>query len=265
MDSTKVTNENCLLSAEGISIFFGGLKAIDDLTFGVREGELVGLVGPNGAGKTTCFNTITGFLKPSAGHVFFDGEDITGLPPYKAARKGLRRTFQLPEVFRGTTVLDNVLFGLHQDLEEKGVWQCISPILRLPRFSRKEERARVEAAKVLDFVNLKGKNEELTGNLASVDMRLLQLAIALVSKPRLLLVDELAAGMEAEETMGLAECIRAIAKTGVGVILVDHNMRFVMNLCERVIVLVYGKKIAEGTPGEITSNEKVREAYLGYS
>ncbi len=253
-----------LLSVEEVSMSFGGLKALDRVSFRLEGGGLVGLIGPNGSGKTTCFHIITGFVKATAGHVFLGEEDVTGLPPHEIAGKRVRRTFQLTTVFRGTTVLDNILFALHQDMEEKGAWKYLSPILRLPRFRQKEEWARAEAAKVLDFVNLKGKGQQLTGNLTDVDLRLLQLAIALVSKPRVLLLDEVAAGMEFEETTSIADRIRDMSKMGIGIIAVEHNMKFIMNLCERVIVLASGNKIAEGTPREVLNSTKVKVAYLGH-
>ena len=249
-----------VLEVSGLSKSFGGLKAVNDFNLTVEEGEIVGLIGPNGAGKTTVFNLITGLYKPTSGQITFLGENITGLPPFLIAQRGIARTFQNIRLFKGNTVLDNVRAVSHPTIK----YNLFDALLRTPRFFREEERVTREAMDLLEALNLAGKAHEKAGNLAYGEQRRLEIARALAAHPRLLLLDEPAAGMNPAEVRRMVELIRAIKdKFKLTILLIEHQMGMVMNLCERVVVMDFGQVIATGTPAEIRHNPLVLEAYLG--
>jgi branched-chain amino acid transport system ATP-binding protein len=249
-----------LLHTEQLRKEFGGLVAVDNVTFDVPRASIVSLIGPNGAGKTTFFNMLTGVYKPTAGLVFFDGDDMTGRPPHASTQRGIGRTFQNIRLFQNMTALENVLVGMHVRL--KG--NLFEAILRTPRVKREEREARVRARELLDFSGLRRKDDELGKNLSYGDQRRLEVARALAAEPKLLLLDEPTAGMNPHESGQLTSFIaRLREEQGLTVLLIEHDMRVVMGVSDRVTVLDYGEKIAEGTPQEIQKNERVIEAYLG--
>lgn len=242
---------------------FGGLRAINDLSYTVEKGELLGIVGPNGSGKTTCFNLLTGYLKPTSGDIIFKGSRIVGLPPHKIAPLGIVRTFQVTSLFPNLTVLNNVLIGLYLKIE-RGVGAPLARTLFVTnKFLEKETWATARAEELIELLKLTPRRNELAKNLPGPDQRRLEIAIALGSEPELLLLDEPVAGMRPDETGEIGEVIKQLLGQGYTILLVEHNMRFVMGLCKRIIVLNHGVKIAEGMPGEIYSNAEVRRVYLG--
>jgi branched-chain amino acid transport system ATP-binding protein len=248
------------LHTEQLRKEFGGLVAVDNVTFDVPTTSIVSLIGPNGAGKTTFFNMLTGVYKPTAGLVFFDGDDMTGRPPHAFTQRGIGRTFQNIRLFQNMTALENVLVGMHVRL--KG--NLFEAILRTPRVKREEREARVRARELLDFSGLRRKDDELGKNLSYGDQRRLEVARALATQPKLLLLDEPTAGMNPQETADFTAFVaRLREEQGLTVLLIEHDMRVVMGVSDRVTVLDYGEKIAEGTPQEIQKNERVIEAYLG--
>ena len=239
---------------------FGGLVAVDDVDFTVPEGAIVSLIGPNGAGKTTFFNMLTGVYKPTAGRVVFGDEDLTGRPPHTFTERGIGRTFQNIRLFQNMTALENVLVGMHTRL--KG--GLLESILRTPRVRHEERDARVRARELLEYSGLRRKDDEVGRNLSYGDQRRLEVARALATEPKLLLLDEPTAGMNPQETAEFTDFVgRLRVERGLTVLLIEHDMRVVMGVSDRVTVLDYGEKIAEGTPGEIQKNERVIEAYLG--
>jgi branched-chain amino acid transport system ATP-binding protein len=239
---------------------FGGLLAVDDVDFTVPEGAIVSLIGPNGAGKTTFFNMLTGVYKPTAGHVVFAGEDLTGRPPHVYTQRGIGRTFQNIRLFQNMTALENVLVGMHTRLSGK----LLESILHTPRVKHEERDARDRARELLEYSGLRRKDQEIGRNLSYGDQRRLEVARALATEPKLLLLDEPTAGMNPQETGEFTDFVaRLRADRGLTVLLIEHDMRIVMGVSDRVTVLDYGEKIAEGTPGEIQKNERVIEAYLG--
>ncbi len=248
-----------MLRLSGITKVFGGLTALEDVSFTVGKGTITGIIGPNGAGKTTLFNIVSGIYSRTSGEVRMDGKDITGAPPEKLARLGLVRTFQNVELFGQMTVLENVLVGLHTK-SRSGILSCA---LRLPGQIREEGAVRENGRRWLEFTGLADLAAVKAGSLPFGKGRLLEIARALAPEPRLILMDEPAAGLNSRETIGLAALIRKIRESGVTVVLVEHDMELVMDVCDSVIVLNLGRKLAEGTPREIQENPAVIAAYLG--
>lgn len=249
-----------LLDAQNITKTFGGLTAVNDVTLTIEKGRIVSVIGPNGAGKTTFFNILTGIYKPDKGSILFDGKPIAGLRSDMIAALGMRRTFQNIRLFNNMTVLENVLVGMHIHLHAP-FWQILT---RSPGVRREEAKARERARERLAYVGLDGKRDELAKNLPYGDQRRLEIARALAGEPKLILLDEPTAGMNPQETDAATELIRRLRdELGLTVVLIEHDMRLVMAISERISVLDYGTKIAEGDAATIRSNPRVIEAYLG--
>lgn len=248
-----------MLEVSGVTQIFGGVTALDDVSFSVAKGDITGVIGPNGAGKTTLFNIITGIYSQTSGKVSFQGTDISNMVPEQLARLGMIRTFQNIELFSGMTVLENVMVGLHTK-SSSGVLACS---MKMPWTMREERRIHEEALKWLEFVGITELQQVTAGNLPFGKGRLLEIARALAVKPAMILMDEPAAGLNSQETLGLAQLIRQIRDMGVTVVLVEHDMELVMDICDRIVVLNLGMKLAEGTPREIQENPAVIGAYLG--
>ncbi|HJD24384.1 MAG TPA: ABC transporter ATP-binding protein [Firmicutes bacterium] len=249
-----------LLETKDLGVIFGGLKALDDVYLKVEEKEIVGLIGPNGAGKTTVFNLLTGVYAPTKGAIRFNGQSIIGKKPYQINRLGIARTFQNIRLFKHLSVLDNIKVAMNQHMK----YTVVEAMLRLPRYWKEEARVAEKARELLRIFDMEDTAEQMAANLPYGQQRKLEILRALASHPKLLLLDEPAAGMNPTETRELMETIRRIREMfGVAILLIEHDMNLVMGVCERIYVLDYGTLIADGTPEEIRSNEKVIKAYLG--
>ncbi|MBQ0988382.1 ABC transporter ATP-binding protein [Streptomyces sp. F63] len=247
-----------VLEATGVTMRFGGLTAVDNVALTVNSGEIVGLIGPNGAGKTTFFNCLTGLYIPTEGTVSYKG---TVLPhrSHLVTQAGIARTFQNIRLFPNMTVLENVLVGRHTRTREG----LFSALIRGPRFKKAERESEARAMELLEFTGLAAKRDHLARNLPYGEQRKLEIARALASDPGLLLLDEPTAGMNPQETMATQELVFAVRDQGIAVLVIEHDMRFIFNLCDRVAVLVQGRKLVEGTPAVVQSDERVVAAYLG--
>ncbi|MBN9673812.1 ABC transporter ATP-binding protein [Roseibium aggregatum] len=248
-----------ILEINGLGISFGGLRAVNDVSFSVKPGEIVSVIGPNGAGKTTLFNMISGVYLPSDGEVKLNGENVTAKAPHLLAEKGLTRTFQNLQIFQEMTVLENVLAGFHLSVRPS----ILSDLLSLPGAKRRSAEAREKAMAFLEKVRLANAAEEEAGNLSYGALKRLEIARALAVGPKVLLLDEPAAGCNAVETEEIDELIAELAQSGIAILLVEHDMKMVMRISNHIVVLDHGEKIAEGTPEAVSKNPDVIAAYLG--
>lgn len=248
-----------ILEIQNICKEFDGIKAIDNLSFGIEENSIVGLVGPNGSGKTTLFNLITNFLRPDKGSIFFDGKEITLFPPYKIVQLGIGRTFQNIRLFPQISVLDNVMLAMKYQTGES----LIAGLFQTRQMKKEEESNRQRAEELLKFVGLLEKKNKLAENLSHGQRKLLELARVFALEPKLFLLDEPFAGLFPETKRIMLNFIRFLKEKGKTIVFIEHNINLVMEIAEKIIVLDYGKKIAEGKPEEIKENKEVQRAYLG--
>jgi branched-chain amino acid transport system ATP-binding protein len=250
---------NDILTTRGLTVEFGGLKALNDVSVRVGEGEILSVIGPNGAGKTTFFNAITGSYPPTSGDVTFRGERITGLKPYEIARKGVARSFQNLKPFAEMTVVENVLVGREMHFRAG----LLASVFRTPACRADEQRAHARARELVDFVGLSRRRNTLARDLTYGEQKMLEIARALALEPKLILLDEPVAGMNPTETGFVMELVRKIKEQGITVLMIEHDMKMVMGISERIYVLVHGELVAEGSPQEVRNNPRVIEAYLG--
>ena len=248
-----------MLVVDNVTKQFGGLVANKNISFTMKEGEIMGIIGPNGSGKTTMFNMITGFLKPTSGTIKFYGEDLGPYEPFQIVSKGISRTFQITSILPELSVEDNVFYGLHTRINAG----LAKSVIQGKDYRNQEAEAAKRVDEVLELLGLSYRRTEMAKNIASAEQRKLMIAIALARKPKLILLDEPAAGTSREEQLELVETIKKIRDSGVSVIVIEHNMRLIMNLCEHIVVFNFGEKIGDGTPEEIQNNPAVIDAYLG--
>jgi branched-chain amino acid transport system ATP-binding protein len=248
-----------ILDLKNVTQAFGGIIALNDVSFHVEEGEILGLIGPNGSGKSTAINVITGFYIPREGQVVFQGRDITRWKPHRIARQGLTRTFQLTQLLAKASVLDNVLTGMYMHCGEN-LWDAIA---RSQEGNPKERKLRARAQEIMEFIGIADDAGKPCMAVSHFTRKRLGLAMAFATQPKMMLIDELVSGLSQDEAQGMMKVVRDIRSAGITVLMVEHNMRVIMSLCERIVVLKYGTKIAEGTPNQVAANKEVQEAYLG--
>ncbi|HEX7474888.1 MAG TPA: ABC transporter ATP-binding protein [Dehalococcoidales bacterium] len=248
-----------MLEIKRLTKHFKGLCAVNNLDLETNAGEIVGIIGPNGAGKTTIFNLVTGFLKPTSGRVIFENTDVTGHSPHTIARDGIVRTFQLDRIFHEFSVVQNVVTASHL-YAGIGFWEAA---FNTSRYRKKNQKAWDHARKIVQFVGLENKENDTARNLSHGHQKLLGIAIALAASPKVLLLDEPLGGMNPNEVDAALKIIRGIREKGIAILLIEHNMRAVMNICDRLVVLNFGQEIARGTPDEMQNNKEVVQAYLG--